>query len=168
MSYFSLPRTELNPLDGVEMHVTPWGYAGLNPQEGRVNVIAVLHPDELKRRLHATGERGPQGLLKLLTELCCGESATPALRSRMAGASVLEVQKSYAKWHRQAFGPEEFFCRTLQRLLPHPRLADYVIRQLGRKHALSNVLAEAVADRLPIRRVLSPVFWSRVLWPASG
>jgi hypothetical protein len=33
------------------------------------------------------------------------------------------------------------------------------------KPQLSHILAESVADRLPTRKVLSPWFWGKVLWP---
>jgi flavin-dependent dehydrogenase len=71
----------------------------------------------------------------------------------------------YEKWHKQTFGPEETFCLWLQKLLPYSRIADYVLRQLETKSHLKQILAETVADRLPTTRVLSPLFWGRVLWP---
>jgi 2-polyprenyl-6-methoxyphenol hydroxylase-like FAD-dependent oxidoreductase len=233
MAFFRVPQ----PRDTVEMHVTPWGYVGLNPLPpgDRLNVIAVLSPERLKREL---GGSGQAGLLPLLEKLARGPLSTPSLRRALAGASPLEDERplavsplawvparvangpkslalvgdsagfvdpftgeglyhalasalklgellepcadtvgadgaparanaleAYASWHARAFKPEERFCGLLQRLLPHGWLTDYGIAQLARKPALAATLAEAVADRLPIERVLSPLFWARWLAP---
>ena len=200
------------------------GLRGAQPTAGkpsRINVIAVLDPDELKRRV---GGRGRQGLLPVLQELAQGKDAPQRLRQRLAGArpdpeSVASVAQmawrpegvatesaalvgdsagfvdpftgeglyhglasalwlaervclekpaaslsQYAQWHRERFGAEERFCLALQRGLRWPGLADYVIRQLARKQWLSRIVSETVADRQSAERILSPIFWGRVLW----
>jgi flavin-dependent dehydrogenase len=223
MGHFILPSGG-SGLSGVEMHVTPWGYVGLNPLPGNwVNVIAVLSPKNLKKRLSG---KGNAGLISLLTEHVQGSFASPSLQARMQGAQVasdqvwtvspiawipqkivgdrcalvgdsagfidpftgeglyhalvsaheigVQIEKlgleqgleHYARWHSQVFGPEERFCLWLQKLLPFSAVADYAIGQLGKKPKLKHILAETVADRLPIEKVLSPVFWGKVLWPS--
>lgn len=244
MAYFSQPHP--HSLKGVEMHVMksrlnrPVGYVGLNPVSSeQVNVIVVLHPNDLKERLaeiRKTQQTVQDALIELLNEHVFGKFATPTLRDRMKGAQPLSQQtwsvasiawkpdqlveseqagghesgcalvgdsagfvdpftgeglyhalasavrlseevasagvfqglKNYSKWHKKAFDPEEKFCFWLQKLLPFSRLADYAIGQLGRKTKLKTVMAEAVGDRLPTTRVLSPWYWSRVLWPGGG
>jgi 2-polyprenyl-6-methoxyphenol hydroxylase-like FAD-dependent oxidoreductase len=220
MTHFSQPD---RPLTGVEMHVTSWGYVGLNPlSQNLVNVIVVLSPSLLKSRLLG---KGNSGLLDFLAEHVSGKYAPQTLRTRMRSAESVSSRvwtvspiawspkkivqgrsaligdsagfvdpftgeglyhalmtatglsrnisdlglekglKKYEKWHKKAFGPEEVFCLLLQKLLPYSLASDYVIRQLGKKVHLNQILAETVADRLPTEKVLSPWFWGRVLWP---
>ncbi|MGZ3697509.1 MAG: NAD(P)/FAD-dependent oxidoreductase [Bdellovibrionota bacterium] len=67
---------------GVEMHVTGWGYVGINPLPGgELNVIAVLKHETLRQHL-----RGSPELLPLLGKLTSSE-ASPSLRAALEGSS---------------------------------------------------------------------------------
>lgn len=230
LAYFE--TSEGKSLDQVEMHATDWGYAGLNPTpDGYVNVIAVLENGRLRSMLRSSSprKRGDEGLVELLTELTQGQSATPGLRARLAGAQAVTARgrrawtvgsmawvprsvargrhalvgdsagfvdpftgegifhalasakalagfvcagpgieralERYDEWHQCAFGPENRFCERLQKAMRYGRVMDYGLRQLARKPALAKVLAEAVADRAPVERVLSPWYWAKVMMP---
>jgi 2-polyprenyl-6-methoxyphenol hydroxylase-like FAD-dependent oxidoreductase len=97
-----------------------------------------------------------------------GEGLFHALSSARQLARLAPDLGAYARWHRGAFGPEERFCSLLQRLLPHPRLSEYVLARLEARPELRRRLALAVADRIPITEVLAPAFWARLLLPGEA
>lgn len=81
MGHFRKPRAALT---GVEMHVTEWGYVGLNPlPNGNVNCIAVMRPERLSSQLRG---KGKSALLPVLLEAILGENSTPRLRAKMEGS----------------------------------------------------------------------------------
>lgn len=157
------------------------------------HILGSFAPHSLKQRMRGANSLSDQAWsvsplawspLKLTGDRCAlvgdsagfvdpftGEGLYHALASahqlslQLSQNKILEGLRNYESWHRTVFGPEEKFCSLLQKLLPYSTLTDYGIRQLGKKPKLNAFLAEAIADRLPTEKVLSPWFWGKVLLP---
>lgn len=213
MAHFKSPAAF--GVNEIQMHLTSWGYVGINPMPNdTLNVIAVLEPAELKRRIQMAKGEGLMSVLKELVGMdpaskrawtafplawvpekisgarCAlvgdsagfvdpftGEGLYHALSSAdrlaqlISGQSLAKMEcalAEYGSWHRRTFDPEEKFCHLLQRILSFRGLSNYVIRQIRRKPQMAHLLAEAVADRVPMDQVLSFGFWSKLLMPKLG
>jgi len=103
-----------------------------------------------------------------------GEGIAMALRGAEMAAEVLSgalrrgdlasrALEPYEEARRAAFHARLRLDRSLQALLKHPRLTDWVARRLRRDPGLADLLARVTGDTVDAARLLRPGFMARLL-----
>ena len=88
------------------------------------------------------------------------EVLSGALRRGDLASRALEP---YEEARRAAFHARLRLDRSLQALLKHPRLTDWVARRLRRDPGLADLLARVTGDTVDAARLLRPGFMARLL-----